>query len=277
MEKMVFKNEILNIVFGSLLIIFAFVGYFTKVVEDYLPIIVGIVIILFSIKRFISTFKKVENKNGTLILFVEFILDLVFAGLLIYLGKHVELFLGLVIYSRGVAYLIINFVSTRKVDLSQYIINIIYITFGSFLIFTSYNSLTFIAILLSVVLLLFGAVFLQFGIKKVMMNKKEKNLKEKDEQIEEPSTTELPEEVIVEDEEEKEIEDEPEPEQVEPEEKVDEVKEVQEEIETQEVKKVEKINYKNKTLVELKEIAKKRNLKGISKLNKADLIKKLEE
>jgi len=35
MEKMVFKNEILNIVFGSLLIIFAFVGYFTKIVEDY--------------------------------------------------------------------------------------------------------------------------------------------------------------------------------------------------------------------------------------------------
>ena len=50
MEKMVFKNEILNIVFGSLLIIFAFVGYFTKIVEDYLPIIVAIVIILLSAK-----------------------------------------------------------------------------------------------------------------------------------------------------------------------------------------------------------------------------------
>jgi len=54
MEKMIFKNKILNIVCGSILVIFAFVGYFTKVVEDYLPIIVGIVIILLSLRSFIN-------------------------------------------------------------------------------------------------------------------------------------------------------------------------------------------------------------------------------
>jgi len=287
MEKMVFKNEILNIVFGSLLIIFAFVGYFTKIVEDYLPIIVAIVIILLSAKRFIYTFKKIVSKNATLILVIEFILDLVFAGLLIYLGKHVELFLGLVVYTRGVSYLIINYVATRKVNLTQYIVNILYVTFGSFLIFTSYNSVEFISILISVVMLVVGAVFLQFGIKVVTAKEKKEELEEKKEkekkkvekEIEKSRVTKLQEKVKEVEAEHKKVESE----NKELEKKVKEVEKTQKKEVVQEIKKVEKvkevekIDYNIKTLIELKEIAKKRNLTGVSQLNKAELIAKLKE
>ena len=140
MEKIVFKNEILNIVFGGLLLIFAIVAYFTKLVEDYLPVIIGVVLILLSIKRFYYSFKKIVSKNATLILVIELILDFVFAGLLIYLADHVELFIGLIIYTRGVSYLIINYVATRKIKVVQYILNIVFVTFGAFLMFTSYSS-----------------------------------------------------------------------------------------------------------------------------------------
>ena len=119
MDKMVFKNEILNIVFGSLLIILVLVGYFLDYIEDYLPYIVGAVIILLSVKRFAYTFKKISSKNATLILIIEFILDLVFAGLLMFYIGNVELFLGLVIYTRGLSYLIVNFVAARKANFDQ--------------------------------------------------------------------------------------------------------------------------------------------------------------
>lgn len=289
MEKMVFKNEYLNIVFGSILIILAFVGYFTKLVENYLPIFVGVVLILLSAKRFLYSFKKVISKNATLILVIEFILDLIFAGLLIYLGDHVELFLGLIIYSRGVSYLIINYVATRKVNLTQYIINILYITFGSFLIFTSYNSVTFLSIFISVLLLLVGAMFLQFGIRVVtkkemaeeLIEKKEKEKKKSEKELEKSRVTKLQEKVKVVEAEHKKVE----TEKKELEKKVKEVEKAQKKpvVEepkkqvVQEPKKVEKIDYNIKTLVELKEIAKKRNITGVSQLNKAELIAKLKE
>lgn len=278
MEKMVFKNEYLNIVFGSILVILAIVGYFTKIVEDYLPIFVGVVLILLSAKRFLYTFKKITSKNATLILIIEFILDLIFAGLLIYLGDHVELFLGLIIYSRGVSYLIINYVATRKVNLTQYIVNILYVTFGSFLIFTSYNSITFLAIFISVVLLVVGAVFLQFGIRTVTAKEKQEDLKIKQLKEQKKNEKELEKSKVVKLEQKvKEVEAEhkkAEIENKELEKKVKEVEKIQKKAVVQETKKVD---YSSKTLVELKEIAKKRNIKGVSQLNKAELVAKLKE
>ena len=254
MEKMVFKNEILNIVFGSLLIILVFVGYFLDYIEDYLPYIVGAVIILLSAKRFLYTFKKTSNKNATLILVIEFILDLVFAGLLMFYIGNVELFLGLVIYTRGVAYLIINFVTNRKANFDQFIINIIYVTFGTFLIFTSYNLVEFLIILVCAVILIVGAVFLFFGIRVVVANNKNKEKKVKKE-IKVEETKEI--ETDVE-----------EPDVEEP----DDDSEEEEESEVE-----EKIDYSSKNMYDLRNIAKKRNMTGVSQLNKADLIAKLEE
>jgi hypothetical protein len=282
MEKMVFKNEILNIVIGSILIIFAFVGYLLNLVQDQLPIIVAVVLILLSTKRFLYSFNKIISKNATLILVIEFILDLIFAGLLIYLGSdYVGLFLGLIIYSRGVSYLIINYVATRKVDLTQYIVNILYVTFGSFLIFTKYDLAEFLAIFISVLLLLFGAFFLQAGIKVVTAKEKqeelaEKQLKEKkksEKELEKSKIVKLEQKVKVVEAEQKKVE----TEKKELEKKVKEVEKDQKKAVVQEAKKVEKIDYSSKTLVELREIAKKRKLTGVSQLNKAELVAKLKE
>ena len=46
MEKLIFKNAYLNAVLGFALILFAVLAYFLKWVEDFLPIIVGVVLIL---------------------------------------------------------------------------------------------------------------------------------------------------------------------------------------------------------------------------------------
>lgn len=271
MEKIVFKNHILNIITGVLLIVAAIVGYLLGYIEEYLPVIIGAVLILLSAKRFIFTFKKTKSKNATLILVLEFILDLVFAGLMIYLKGHVELFVGLIIYTRGVAYLVINYVATRKVNLVQYLINIGYVTLGTFLIFSNYDSVTAVTIAVSVLLLLFGAVYLQAGVRQVVakekqeeaFDKKQKELKkkEKEDSKSEKKIVELETKVKEVEKEQKKI--------------VTEKKDLEKIVNKIEQKKAKNIDYAALTLAELKVIAKERNLTGVSSLKKADLVDKL--
>jgi len=259
MEKMVFKNLYLNVIFGAILIIFAIVGFFTGFLEDFLPIIIGVILVLLSTKRFLFTFKKIISKNATLILVLEFILDLVFAGLLIYLQDHVELFLGLVIYTRGVSYLIINYIATRKVKIFQYLLNIVYLTFGAFLMFTSYNSVEFISIFILVLLLLFGAIYLQDGIRKIVEKGKKKEAEKKAERKIEK------------------LEDKVKEARNEQKKNASENEVLEKKVQKLETHIEKEINYSNLTLAELKTLAKKRELTGYSQLSKADLIEKLKK
>jgi len=284
MEKIVFKNEILNIVFGGLLLIFAIVAYFTKLVEDYLPVIIGVVLILLSIKRFYYSFKKIVSKNATLILVIELILDFVFAGLLIYLADHVELFIGLIIYTRGVSYLIINYVATRKVKVVQYVINILYVTFGSFLMFTSYSSVEFLNVFIMLLILIVGAIYLQAGVRKVVVKEQleeeqEKKLKEKEkiekkEEKTDNKLAELKEKVQREEKEKAKL--------------VSEKKEIDKKVVKPEVKQEKpvkkevpmtdgEVDYHNLTLPELKVIAKEKNIVGVSQLKKSEIIEKIKQ
>lgn len=273
MEKIRFKNMYLNILFGTILIVFAVVGYFTKIIEDYLPIIIGIVLILMSLKRFLFSFKKITSKNATLILVIELFLDFVFAGLMIYLQDHIELFLGLVIYTRGVSYLIINYVATRKVMLGRYLLNIGYLTFGAFLMFTKFNSIEFLTIFIGSLLLLFGAIYLQAGVKKLV---EKEELEEKQEKIEK----EQKKNEKLEAKSEKKIEElESKVKQAEKEQKkvVNENKSLEKKVEKLEPKKDKEVDYDSLLLTELRAIAKERNIKGYTQLNKDSLIEKLKE
>lgn len=259
MERIVFKNEYLNIVFGAILVIFAAVVYFANYIEDILPYVIGVLLILLSIKRFVFTFKKSNNKNAMFILVIELLLDFAFAGLLIYMLDHVELFVGLIIYTRGVSYLLINYVSTRKVDIMQYIFNIGYVTLGSFLIFTDFSSVTFLSISIVSLIVLVGIIYLQAGIRKLV--KKDKKNEFDLEQVKKKEgiiSGDLMDDHKV------------------------EIEEVVDDHEDEDVIEVNvnnsnQIDYDSLTVTELKAIAKKRKITGISQLKKADLISKIKE
>jgi hypothetical protein len=302
--------------------IVALVGYFMGYIDEYLSILIGVILILLSIKRFLFSFKRIVSKNATLILVVELLLDFVFAGLLIYLQDHVELFVGLIIYTRGVSYLLINYIATRKIKLAQYILNILFVTFGSFLMFYPIDSLTVLVLGVSVIFLLFGAIYLQAGIvKQVEIEKAEEEIKknekaqlktEKKQEKTEEELEKLEKKVtkVVEknqkkieeaDKLKKEIErskkflademvvkkPEPKTEVKKPEPKVEDKKpepkpdvkksEPKVEEKKEEPKVSEVINYNAMTLVQLKAMAKDRNMSGYSQLNKAELITKLKE
>jgi hypothetical protein len=262
MEKLIFKNHIVNIIIGGLLILFAILGYFLHWIEDALPIIISIVLISLSLKRFFFSFQKTVSKYATLVLIIEIVLDIIFAGLLIYFQDHIEVFIGLIIYTRGVSYLIINYVATRKIKLFQYILNIVFLTFGAFLMFANLNSLTFLTIFVTILILLVGAIFLQSGLVVLINKEKTHKLDEKTKKIhEEELKTEkkiekLERKVKTISEEKKKI--------------AEDKKELLNEKKQQPAKP--KNEYELKTMAELKEIAKSLGLTGYSQFNKAELV-----
>ncbi|PAT01197.1 hypothetical protein CI105_08100 [Candidatus Izimaplasma bacterium ZiA1] len=275
MKKIVFKNMYLNIVLGSLLILLSLLGYFLGWIEDFLPIVIGVLLILLSLKRFLYSFKKITSKNASLILILELLLDFLFAGLMIVYKNNIELYIGLIIYIRGISYLLINYIATRKIRIVQYIFNLGYVTFGAFLMFYPLNSITALVLGVSVLLLLVGAIYLQAGVaeqvkrdkKRDKVNKKIKNSKIVDTAKQDTKIKELEKEVKEVKQENKLV--------------LEETKQLQKDIDKTKLimKTVETkaIDYKSKTLAELKAIAKERNLVGVSQLNKAQLISKLKE
>ena len=273
MEKLVFKNKILNIVFGVILIALAVVGYLMDYIADYLPYIIGAVLILLSLKRFLFTFKSVGNKGGTLVLVIEFLLDLTFAGLLIYLQDHIELFVGLIIYIRGASYLIINFLSSRKVKLSEYLFNIGYVTLGTYVVFTDILTVENLVMVISGLVLLVGLIYFVTGLVVVIKKKKQEDLEEA---IKEENSKTFEDLVITVDEVDKNEEVIEESTDNEEDDVAEEI--LEEDIEEEAIEEIkEEVDLAKLTVAELKELAKKRKIIGLSGLKKAEIIAKLKE
>jgi hypothetical protein len=279
MEKLVFKNMYLNLVIGGILVLTALLGYFLNWFEDLLPFFVGAILILLSTKRFVFQFKKTKSKNATLILGIEFLVDLIIVGLLIYLQDHLSVFIGLVVYIRGVSYLLINYIATRKIQLVQYIMNIGFVTLGAFLMFGPINSEQTLVILLSSLFLIIGAIYLQAGFKSLVDKEKKKDQKAKDDKQIKSALKEKQKE-----ERKDQLESSKKQEKIEQlEEKVKKIESEHKEAEKEtnklqkELKAVKKpiTDYQSKTVVELKALAKQREITGYSSMTKDGLIKVL--
>lgn len=165
MEKLFFKKMYVNFTIGVILIYFVVAGtLISNVIEEYLPVMFAGVLFLVSTKRFVFQFKKIISKNATLILAIEFLLDLIAIGLLIYLNENISIFIGIVIYLRGVSYLMINYIATRKIKLLQYILNILFVTLGAFLMFSTLLNDENLLLIFSSIIGLFGLAYILYGV-----------------------------------------------------------------------------------------------------------------
>lgn len=186
MNNIVTKNIYVNIIIGVLLVTASLLGYLLGWFEDYLPYVAGGILILLSIKQFYVGFKAVSGKYPTVIVVVEFLLVLALGVLLIYLQDHVGIFIGLIIYLRGLSYLLIDYTNSQPNRLLDYLLHIAYITFGSFLVYTTIDTDTFLVLFIAVLLLILGAIFLQAGLTKLVKKKEaeERFIKDQEEHLE---------------------------------------------------------------------------------------------
>lgn len=173
MEKLLFKNNIANIVIGVILAIFAVLAYFLGWIGDFLAIFIGVILIALSLKRFIETFKKVRSRNATAALMIEFILDLLFGTLLIVTQKNAEVYIGSVLFLRGFTYLIINYLIDRPITFIIYLMNIGFLTAGCFFMFRPPLGLNYLEIaavfcfaFIGIIYIIFGSIYLNAEKKK---------------------------------------------------------------------------------------------------------------
>lgn len=174
MKKLVFKNKILNIIVGIVLIVFTTLAYFLGWYDDALPIILGVLLLLISTKRFIFAYNKTISKKTTLIMSIEYLLDVILVGLLLYLRQDTPLFVGLIIYLRGITYLMVNYTSNKKIIFNEYILNIFYITIGAFFIFTGIDIVTYLIYITAALVLVIGLIFLLLGLSEYQVKRKKK-------------------------------------------------------------------------------------------------------
>lgn len=281
MEKFIFKNMYVNTVIGVFLVLVSLLGYFLGWIEDSLPYFIGAILLLLSLKRFLYSFKKTVSKNATLILLIEFILDLVFIGLLLYLQDNLNIFIGLVIYIRGVSYLLINYIATRKIRIVQYLMNIGYLTLGAYLMFASINSELILELGIAILILIVGAVFLQAGISALVKKEEQeeareqkqkediKNLKKKQKaELKGLENNKKDKEKI------EKLEDQVKQIKQDQKDLVKKVKETEKQVvQVETIEQEPKLS--SKTVVELKSMAKEQNIAGYSSMTKAELIEKL--
>ena len=179
MKKLVFRNYIVNIIIGSVFILLAAVGYFSGWIEEFLPIFIAVVLAFIALKQFFFSFRELSSKHAITILLIELLLDIGIVAAMIYYGTYLNLLIGAFIYIRGVTYLIINFVTGRDVELGEYLLHIVFITVGAFFLFTSIELQNVLILTLTGILVIIGGIYLQDGIRKLLKKQKNKPSKVK--------------------------------------------------------------------------------------------------
>jgi len=166
MEKLLFKNALLNTIIGGLLVVLAIVFYFTGWIEDFLGILVGVIVALLSLKRFFDAVVETKVGSSRTILFVEILVDLFAAFMMItQANTNIGLYLGIVLYARGFAGLLINYFLNKREKIGLFILNIAFITGGSYFLFGGNPRLDILEIIITILIFLLGGFFLYFGIK----------------------------------------------------------------------------------------------------------------
>lgn len=166
MGKLLFKNALTNTIIGGILIVLAIVFYFTGWIGDFLGILVGVIVGLVSLKRFFDAVSETKVGTTRTILFVEIVVDLFAAFMMITQpSKNIGLYLGLVLYARGLAGLLIHYFLNKRQKLVLFLLNILFLTGGAYFLFGGNPRLDVLEIVITILVFLLGGFFLYFGVK----------------------------------------------------------------------------------------------------------------
>ena len=191
MRKLVTNNRIVNLVIGILLVAAAILTIvFQNDITEIMRYIFAGLIIIYALLRFVKEIKLYKHQTAKVIVGVELSLVIIIAILLIVVDwLNIAMALGVVIYVRGAIFLLIQNVIRRIIPLLRFLLNIVFITGGSYLIFVQPDAMTFFIWFLVVILLVVAAIFIIYAIQQFKdLPKKEKPAPEPEISTEKPVT-----------------------------------------------------------------------------------------
>jgi len=168
-HHLITKNGIINLILGVILLGFSiYAMFFSDLLSDSLSIVVGVLILWFTVIRFMKDLNTYKNKHALMILAGELVLDLVAVYFLVFTQAAIARYLGLVLYARGVVYFLILQILNLKGNFEKFILYMIVLTAGAYILFANNafeNELQFvlfaILVLYAVLLIAFGAILLK--------------------------------------------------------------------------------------------------------------------
>jgi len=164
MYKIVSKNHFINILIGVAFIAFFLITFFTGALEAWVPVVIGALVIIFSVLRFFRDYRYYSNDRALFILVVEIIVVLVLAGLMIFEELALATGLGLVFYLRGFVYMLIMQLLKKTAPFQKFIVSIAALTFGAYILFAGIPFLDRLELILLIVGLLLAGFYIFIGI-----------------------------------------------------------------------------------------------------------------
>ncbi len=166
MNRLTFKYPVVNLVIGVILIVIAILGMFVfDWFSDFVNIVIALVIMYYSIARFLSERLKYRNKNALYILSVELAIAFLLSVLLVLREVNIYIAIGLVLYLRGLTYLLILQLLKLRTAFLNFIIAIVVLTLGAYVIFVQPDVETLVEYALFIFFIAYGILLVVFGIK----------------------------------------------------------------------------------------------------------------
>ncbi len=167
MKKMISKNHVVNLIVGIVFIAFFLVSFFMNMLEDWVTYIAAGLIMIYSVLRFVKDYKHYHDNRVLFILTIEFVVAIGLAVfLLLDFGTDITLTvaLGLLLYMRGLAFLLILHILNNQTDLAKFVIYILVLTIGAYILFAGMPFLNHLDVVFLVIGLAIGLFYIFIGI-----------------------------------------------------------------------------------------------------------------
>lgn len=166
MNKFVFKVPLANLILGGILVIVSVLGMFVfDWFSDFVNIVVAVIIVYYSIARFAKERLKYRNQQALMILSAELAIAFLLVILLVLREIDIYFGIGLVLYLRGLTYLLILQLLKLRTAFLNFVISIVVLTLGAYVFFVRPAFDDLIEYGLFILLTAYGILLIVYGIK----------------------------------------------------------------------------------------------------------------
>lgn len=176
MQKLVFKNPIVNTVVGAILIVFAIVALLLNWFDDIVDIVIAVLIVYYAVTHYVNSKKKYKNSQALMILTTQAVVIIIIAVFLVLKQFEVaslvstSFALGMTLYLHGFVYLLILQLLKLRSKFVEFLIYMAILTLGTYVLFGN-PPFEILKWLMFALIIAYGALLLIIGLEKIIKKK----------------------------------------------------------------------------------------------------------
>ena len=176
MQKLSFKNPIINTVIGAVLIVFAIVALLLDWFSDIVDVIIAVLMIYYAVTHYVNAKKKYKNSQALMILTGQAVVIIIIAIFLLLKQFDVasivntSFAVGITLYLHGFVYLLILQLLKLRSKFVEFLIYMAILTLGTYVLFGN-PSFEILKWLMFAIIVAYGTLLLILGLEKLIKKK----------------------------------------------------------------------------------------------------------